>query len=595
MRTSQTSARARLIRAGLATAAVTAVVVTGTATPAFAADVEVTVSPTTSQVGGGNTLTISGTGVFTGITAPSARFVLGASATCPTTQAAATTASPAATVTKTSDNGGTVVVPSLPTAGTYKLCLYATTANAAAIAGHAANASNTVVSAPTFVLGNTTGTSAGGSLTLTGSVGPYLSNVTAVGALFTTAGACPATYNTTAPSMAMTAIRSSASVATVTVPANMTTGTSYRVCLYNGTTVGTSTLVAAGASGSTTYTTLPGLTLSPTVGPTGGLNTITATASTSVFAGSPSPGVMFAKGVSCPATYGAVTSVVTASGVQKISNTKILLTVPASVTLDVGEATTAYTVCVYANATTGQQITTSATYTVAPVLSVTSISPSGGPAQGGSEVTITGTGFPYPADDDTVISVSLGGSPLTDVKVVSATSITGVTSAHAAGNATVTVTTAAGTKSAASPFVYSYGVTVSPKTAPTNTQVYVDILGVGFSSLTFGTGNPVTGPTGSRVFLVKDAYVATEDGSTGNWDTPPIQECTGVFPISDNEIVCQLDLGGTLNDDGTASGTDVQNGTYQIAVVKDSEPGATPAAGDVSIISSGSTFTVAPY
>jgi len=349
MRTSHLSTRARLIRAGLATAAATVVVVAGTATPAFAADVEVTVTPTTSQVGGGNTLTFSGTGVLTGITTPSARFALGASAVCPTTQAAPTAASPAGVVTKTNDNGGTVVVPPLPTAGTYKLCLYANTTNGAAIAGHAANASNTVVAAAQFVLGSTTGTSAGGPLTLTGALGPFLTNVTTVGATFTTAGTCPATYATAAPNMVMSVTKTSASVATITVPANMTSGTSYRVCLYNGVTAGTSALIATAAA-SGLYTTLPGLTLSPTVGPTGGLNTITATASTSVFSGSPTPGVMFAKDVACPATYGAVTGVVVASGVQKISNTKILFTVPASVTLDSGAATTPYSVCVYANA-----------------------------------------------------------------------------------------------------------------------------------------------------------------------------------------------------------------------------------------------------
>jgi len=158
------------------------------------------------------------------------------------------------------------------------------------------------------------------------------------------------------------------------------------------------------------------------------------------------------------------------------------------------------------------------------------------------------------------------------------------------------VTTAAGTKSAASPFVYSYGVTISPKTAPTNTTTYVDILGVGFSSLSFGTGNPTTGTPGSRVFLVKDVYNGAADSvDTAEWDFAPVQECTGIFPISDNEIICQLDLGGTLDTDGTALGTDVSNGTYQITVVKNSLPGATIVAGDVSIISSGSTFTVAPY
>ena len=98
------------------------------------------------------------------------------------------------------------------------------------------------------------------------------------------------------------------------------------------------------------------------------------------------------------------------------------------------------------------------------------------------------------------------------------------------------------------------------------------------------------------MFLVKDVYNGAADSvDTTEWDFAPVQECTGIFPISDNEIICRLDLGGTLDTDGTPLGTDVPNGLYQITVVKNSLPGATIAAGDVSITSSGSTFTVAPY
>ena len=57
-----------------------------------------------------------------------------------------------------------------------------------------------------------------------------------------------------------------------------------------------------------------------------------------------------------------------------------------------------------------------------------------GPAAGGTSVTITGTGFLAGA------TVSLGGTAATNVNVVSSTSITATTPAHAAGAVSVVVT-----------------------------------------------------------------------------------------------------------------------------------------------------------
>jgi hypothetical protein len=68
-----------------------------------------------------------------------------------------------------------------------------------------------------------------------------------------------------------------------------------------------------------------------------------------------------------------------------------------------------------------------------PAPTVTSIAPSTGTANGGTSVTITGTGFLSGA------TVSLGGTAATSVNVVGATSITATTPAHAAGAVTVTV------------------------------------------------------------------------------------------------------------------------------------------------------------
>ncbi len=69
-----------------------------------------------------------------------------------------------------------------------------------------------------------------------------------------------------------------------------------------------------------------------------------------------------------------------------------------------------------------------------PAPTVSGINPTSGTANGGTAVTITGTGFLAGA------TVSLGGTAATGVTVVSSTSITATTAAHAAGAVNVVVT-----------------------------------------------------------------------------------------------------------------------------------------------------------
>ena len=73
-----------------------------------------------------------------------------------------------------------------------------------------------------------------------------------------------------------------------------------------------------------------------------------------------------------------------------------------------------------------------------PAPTVTAISPSSGTASGGTPVTITGTGFSAGA------SVTIGGTAPTGVSVVSSTSMTATTPAHAAGAVNVVVTNSNG-------------------------------------------------------------------------------------------------------------------------------------------------------
>jgi hypothetical protein len=88
-----------------------------------------------------------------------------------------------------------------------------------------------------------------------------------------------------------------------------------------------------------------------------------------------------------------------------------------------------------------------------------SISPLSGPAAGGQLVTITGTNF-IATTVGTIggqpieTLVTIGGAPATNISVISSTKLTAVTPAGAPGNATLVITTPAG--SATVPNVYAY-------------------------------------------------------------------------------------------------------------------------------------------
>ena len=84
-----------------------------------------------------------------------------------------------------------------------------------------------------------------------------------------------------------------------------------------------------------------------------------------------------------------------------------------------------------------------------PRVTVTSVSPSRGGTSGGTTVTIAGSGFSDGA------AVAIGGTPATDIKVMSPTSISAMTpSRTAAGTSDVTVTVGASTASLPGGFTY---------------------------------------------------------------------------------------------------------------------------------------------
>jgi hypothetical protein len=142
------------------------------------------------------------------------------------------------------------------------------------------------------------------------------------------------------------------------------------------------------------------------------------------------------------------------------------------------------------------------TFVVAPTVS--SVSPNNGPTTGGTGVTITGTNFAAGA------AVTFGGTAATNVVVVSSTSITATTPAHAAGAVTVTVTVNGQSGSLTNGFTYNAPVAISfAQVAAATPQVPTQVVTVTYpGAQTAGDLNIVVvgwNDTTSTVQSVKDS------------------------------------------------------------------------------------------
>ena len=102
-----------------------------------------------------------------------------------------------------------------------------------------------------------------------------------------------------------------------------------------------------------------------------------------------------------------------------------------------------------------QMVALKASVTGSSAPTITSISPNSGSINGGTAVTITGTNFVAGA------TVTFGGTAATNVTVVSSTSITATTPAHAAGAVNVVVTDSGGSGTLTNGFTYTTTVSIS--------------------------------------------------------------------------------------------------------------------------------------
>ncbi len=140
-----------------------------------------------------------------------------------------------------------------------------------------------------------------------------------------------------------------------------------------------------------------------------------------------------------------------------------------------------------------------------PAPSVTSITPNAGSINGGTVITITGTGFMAG------VSVKIGGTAAVGVTVMSSTMVTATTPAHAAGAVNLVVANMdAQNDTVAAAFTYSTSnpsptvTSVSPNTGTINGATAVTIKGTGFLS---GATAKIGGTSAVSVMVINSTTI----------------------------------------------------------------------------------------
>jgi hypothetical protein len=372
---------------------------------------------------------------------------------------------------------------------------------------------------------------------LSPSAGPLAAGtaVTITGTNFTAATAV--TFGTAGAASAFTV------VSPTTINATAPAGTVGTVLVTVTTPVGTST----GGGNSYAYSALPVVTsLTPSVGPLAGTNTITIT-------GSGFTGVTGAAAVKFGTTN--------ATNYTLNSDTSITATVPAG---------TAGTVDVIVTATGGTSATNPGDqYTYEGSPTVTAVNPSSGPLSAGTAVTITGTNF----TGATAVTFGAAGAASSFV-VTSATSISAIAPAGTASTVDVTVTTPVATSGANAP---SDQFTFAPVPTVTGLSVTAGpLVGGGTFTLT-GTGFTA----GSTVKFGNVTATVTYVNSTTLTVTIP----AGTAGTIDVTVTTTGGTSGTnTGDQFTYEGNPTLTGV---------NPASGPISGGATVIITGTGFTSA--
>jgi hypothetical protein len=456
------------------------------------------VSPSSGPTTGGTTVTLTGAGFLAGATVNFGRAAAtSVTVVSPTQITVVTPAAPAGPVPVTVNNGPgqnanlpnaftfvsgltlTSVSPSSgPTTGGTTVTLTGTgfLAGATVSFGSTAATSVSVVSATQITAVTPAAAAGAASVTVTNSNGQTVNLANA----FTFV--CPLTLTSISPSSGPTTggttvtLTGTGFLTGATVSFGSTAATS--VSVVSATQITAVTPAAAAGAASVTVTNSNGqsanlanaftfvcpltlTSLSPSSGSTTGGTTVTLTGS----------GFLAGAKVSFGSTA--------ATSVSVVSATQITAVTPAAAA---GVASVTVT------NSNGQSANLANAFTFVSPLTLTSISPSSGPTTGGTTVTLTGTGFLAGA------TVSFGPTAATSVSVVSATQITAVTPAAAAGSVAVTVTNSNGQSvDPANDFTFVSGPTltsVSPSSGSTTGGTTVTLTGSGFltgATVAFGS------------------------------------------------------------------------------------------------------------
>lgn len=213
------------------------------------------------------------------------------------------------------------------------------------------------------------------------------------------------------------------------------------------------------------------------------------------------------------------------------------------------------------------------TYITAAAPSVTSISPTSGPASGGTSVTITGTGF------NGATKVSFGSTAASNFNVDSDTQITATSpAANLSGAVDVTVTTPNGTSATNSADQFTYitaaapTVTgINPTSGPASGGTSVTITGTGFNGATrLSFGSTAT----SNFTVASDTQITA---------TSPAANLSGAVDVT------------VTTPNGTSATSGADQFTYMTTGAAPTVTGISPtsgsAAGGDSVTITGSGFT----
>jgi hypothetical protein len=257
-----------------------------------------------------------------------------------------------------------------------------------------------------------------------------------------------------------------------------------------------------------------------------------------------------------------------------------------------------------------------------PAPTVGSLTPTSGPAAGGTSVTITGTNF----TNATV--VNFGATPGTNLAISSATQLTVTSPAHAAAtNLDVTVVGPGGTSatSAADQFTFIAAptlATISPPSGPTTGGTPVTITGADFAGTTAvqfggvsGSGLSVSGNTISITTPLRgsagavDVVVLGPNGASTpthtvgvdsfSYTAPATPAVSGISPVSGSTaggdtvtVTGSGFAGATAVDFGATPGTNVTISSGTSLTV--TSPAGAPGSVDVTVVGPGGTSAVVP-